>query len=63
MGNALKYRSQRGAYGGTRQPVDRSHFAHEKPMNQKDFSMSDQQLKDMEYIFALDAEEAAKSAG
>lgn len=63
MGNALKYRSQRGAYRGTRQPVDRSHFAHEKPMNQKDFSMSDQQLKDMEYIFALDAEEAAKSAG
>ena len=32
-------------------------------MNQKDFSMSDQQLKDMEYIFSLDAEEAAKSAG
>ena len=63
MGNALKYRSQRGTYGGTRQPVDRSHFAHEKPMNQKDFSMSDQQLKDMEYIFALDAEEAATSAG
>lgn len=63
MGNALKYRSQRGAYGGTRKPVDRSHFAHEKPMNQKDFSMSDQQLKDMEYIFALDAEESATSAG
>ena len=63
MGNALKYRSQRGTYGGTRQPVDRSHFAHEKPMNQKDFSMTDQQLKDMEYIFALDAEEAATSAG
>ena len=45
-----------------RKAVDRSHFAHEKPMNQKDFSMSDQQLKDMEYIFALDAEEAATSA-
>lgn len=63
MGNALKYRSQRGAYGVARQPVDRSHFSHEKPMNQKDFSMSDQQLKDMEYIFALDAEETAQSAG
>lgn len=62
-GNALKYQSQRGGFSGARKPVDRSHFAHEKPMNQKDFSMSDQQLKDMEYIFALDAEEAAKSAG
>lgn len=62
-GNALKYQSQRGGFSGARKPVDRSHFAHEKPMNQKDFSMSDQQLKDMEYIFALDAEEAATSAG
>ncbi len=63
IGNALKYQSQRGNFCGSRKVVDRSHFAHEKPMNQKDFSMSDQQLKDMEYIFALDAEEAATSAG
>lgn len=64
IGNALKYASQRsGNFGGARKPVDRSHFAHEKPMNQKDFSMSERQRKEMERLFALEAEEASKAVG
>lgn len=63
MGNALKYASQRGGIGRGRQPVDRSHFAHEKPMNQKDFSMSERQRQEMERLFALEAEEASKAIG
>ena len=62
-GNALKYQSQRGGFSGARKPVDRSHFAHEKPMNQKDFSMSERQGKEMERLFALEAEEASKAVG
>lgn len=46
-----------------RKPVDRSHFAHEKPMNQKDFSMSERQRKEMERLFALEAEEASRAVG
>ena len=63
MGNALKFASQRGGISRGRQPVDRSHFAHEKPMNQKDFSMSARQQKEMERLFALEAEEASKAIG
>lgn len=62
-GNALKYQSQRGGFSGARKPVDRSHFAHEKPMNQKDFSMSERQRKEMERLFALEAEEASRAVG
>lgn len=61
MGNALKKAAQRGGvWGGKRIPVDRSHFAHEKPFSQKDFSMTEQQKRDMAYLFALEAQEKAE---
>lgn len=61
MANELKKQAKRGGYyGERRKPVDRSHFAHEKPFSQKDFSMTEQEKRDMAYIFALDAQEKAE---
>lgn len=61
MANELKKQAKRGGYyRESRKPVDRSHFAHEKPFSQKDFSMTEQEKRDMAYIFALDAQEKAE---